>query len=183
MIAKGCSEIFRIAKAHGMECRSLTWDPNYKGIDDWQLALRRNAREKSQVLEKERAAGVPTEAQCKTQRFRLYQLALDAQQQPIPFALRGIGALHKAGYTQPPASLYRLVRDTELPRREAQTDEDFLQAVRAHCRDGLPQSDGRPMAASDVVELYEPDERRYFYVDASGFVQTSFSPFLAKQKE
>lgn len=106
MIAKGCSEIFRIAKAHGVECRSLTWDPNYKGIDDWQLALRRNAREKSQVLEKEHAAGVPTEAQCKTQRFRLYQLALDAQQ-PIPFAFHGIEALHKAGYTQPPASLYR----------------------------------------------------------------------------
>lgn len=182
MIAKGCSEIFRIAKAHGIQCRSLTWDPNYKGIDDWQLALRRNAQEKKQGQEKKRPAITADQQQCKTQRFRLYQLELEAQQ-PIPFAFRGIGALHKAGYTQPPAALYRLVWDTGLPRGEAQTDEDFLQTVRAYCRDDLPQGGGRPMAASDVVELYDSDERRYFYMDALDFVQTSFSPFLAKQKE
>lgn len=30
-----------------MDCRRLTWNPNYKGIDDWQLALRKeNGREK-----------------------------------------------------------------------------------------------------------------------------------------
>ena len=24
-----------------MDCRRLTWNPNYKGVDDWQLALQR----------------------------------------------------------------------------------------------------------------------------------------------
>lgn len=179
MIAKGCSEIFRIAKTHGIECRSLTWDPNYKGIDDWQLSLRRKKRENRQEGERPAAA---TEEQCKTQRFRLYQLAFDMQQ-PIPFAFRGIGALHKAGYDQPPAALYRLVLDTDLPRRDAQADKDFLQDVRTHCREELPQNSGRPMAASDVVELYDSDERHYFYVEPSGFVQTQFSPLLAYRRQ
>lgn len=188
MIAKGCSEVRRIAKAHGIECRSLTWDPNYKGIDDWQLSLRRKARETKCENDQEairlrkgpgeeRSATTP-ERQDKAQRFRLYQLAFDTQQ-PIPFAFRGIGALHKAGYAQPPAALYRLVLDTDLPRRDAQADKDFLQDVRTHCRKELPQNSGRPMAASDVVELYDSDERHYFYVEPSGFVQTQFSPLLA----
>lgn len=41
MVNKGASKIYLLAKKHGMECRRLTWNPNYKGIDDWQLALRR----------------------------------------------------------------------------------------------------------------------------------------------
>ena len=200
MIAKGCSEIFRIAKAHGIECRSLTWDPNYKGIDDWQLSLRRKARgtkcengrkavppgnepgkvpRKAQGNERPAATSKP---QCETQQFRLYQLALDAQQ-PIPFAFRGIGALHRAGYSQPPASLYRLVLDTGLPREKTQPDEDFLHDVRTHCRESLPRNGGRPLAAPDGVELYSSGERRYFYVEPSGFVQTQFSPFLAKRAQ
>ena len=41
MVNKGASKVFLMARAHGLECRRLTWNPNYKGIDDWQLALRR----------------------------------------------------------------------------------------------------------------------------------------------
>lgn len=41
MVNKGASKIYLLAKKHGMECRRLTWNPNYKGIDDWQLALKR----------------------------------------------------------------------------------------------------------------------------------------------
>ena len=44
MTAKGSSQICRMAVRYGMECRRLTWNPNYKGIDDWQLALRREKR-------------------------------------------------------------------------------------------------------------------------------------------
>lgn len=44
MTARGSSQICRMARQYGMECRRLTWDPNYKGIDDWQLALRREKR-------------------------------------------------------------------------------------------------------------------------------------------
>ena len=42
MVGKGASKIYALASKHGMRCRRLTWNPNYKGIDDWQLALRRN---------------------------------------------------------------------------------------------------------------------------------------------
>lgn len=41
MVGKGASKIYALAVRHGMRCRRLTWNPNYKGIDDWQLALRR----------------------------------------------------------------------------------------------------------------------------------------------
>ena len=41
MVGKGASKIYALAAKHGMRCRKLTWNPNYKGIDDWQLALRR----------------------------------------------------------------------------------------------------------------------------------------------
>ena len=40
MVGKGASKIYALAARHGMRCRRLTWNPNYKGIDDWQLALR-----------------------------------------------------------------------------------------------------------------------------------------------
>lgn len=39
-IAKGTSKIYVLARKYGMQCRRLTWNPNYKGLDDWQLALR-----------------------------------------------------------------------------------------------------------------------------------------------
>lgn len=39
----GASKVSQIAKSAGLECRPLTWNPNYKGFDDWQLALKRKA--------------------------------------------------------------------------------------------------------------------------------------------
>ena len=41
MVGKGASKIYALAARQGMRCRRLKWNPNYKGIDDWQLALRR----------------------------------------------------------------------------------------------------------------------------------------------
>jgi len=46
MVDKGASKIYLMARQHGLECRRLTWDPNYKGIDDWQLALKRKQTKK-----------------------------------------------------------------------------------------------------------------------------------------
>ena len=40
---KGALKLYELAKKYGMECRGLNWNPNYKGIDDWQLALRQSA--------------------------------------------------------------------------------------------------------------------------------------------
>lgn len=47
-VSKGASKIYLMARSHGLECRRLTWDPNYKGIDDWQLAMRQK-KEKRDV--------------------------------------------------------------------------------------------------------------------------------------
>lgn len=44
-VGRGASKVFLLAKKHGMDCRRLTWDPNYKGFDDWQLALRRKKKQ------------------------------------------------------------------------------------------------------------------------------------------
>ena len=44
---------------------------------------------------------------------------------------------------------------------------------------GLTHSAGR--IPSDVLELYDESERRYFYCDMAGFVQVKFSPALAKK--
>lgn len=40
---KGALKLYELARKYGMECRGLNWNPNYKGVDDWQLALKRNA--------------------------------------------------------------------------------------------------------------------------------------------
>ena len=40
-VSRGVSNIYTTAKKCGLEFRRLTWNPNYKGIDDWQLALKR----------------------------------------------------------------------------------------------------------------------------------------------
>lgn len=42
-VNKGALKLYELAKKYGMECRGLNWNPNYKGIDDWQLALRQSA--------------------------------------------------------------------------------------------------------------------------------------------
>lgn len=45
MVDKGASKIYLMARKYGLSCRRLTWNPNYKGMDDWQLALRRKKTE------------------------------------------------------------------------------------------------------------------------------------------
>lgn len=45
MVEKGASKIYLMARKHGLSCRRLTWNPNYEGMDDWQLALRRKKTE------------------------------------------------------------------------------------------------------------------------------------------
>ena len=75
MVSKGASKICQLAVRHGMTCRRLVWNPNYKGIDDWQLALHR----KSEV----RKENVTINAEQQTQLFRVYQLDLDGTK-PTP---------------------------------------------------------------------------------------------------
>lgn len=194
MIAKGSSKIYLLARQHGMECRRLTWNPNYKGIDDWQLALRKEKQQKEgedQNLQKDRAffrqegEGIPEEKtglSSRGCRFRIYQLLFDEGRETIPFAFKGIQDLHKAGYKQPPASDYRLVCDSELACPEEWKDMEILEQISAHYGNHVPEGyKGRPLASSDVVELDDETGRRYFYIDGRTFEPVRFSPFLAKK--
>ena len=193
MIAKGSSKIYLLARQHGMECRRLTWNPNYKGIDDWQLALRKEKQQKEgedQNLQKDRVffrqegEGIPEEKPGFSShgcRFRIYQLLFDEGRETIPFAFKGIQDLHKAGYEQPPASDYRLVCDSELACPEEWKDMEILEQISAHYGNHVPEGyKGRPLASSDVVELDDETGRRYFYIDGRTFEPVRFSPFLVK---
>lgn len=44
-VNRGAAVVYQLARGHGMTCRRLNWNPNYKGIDDWQLALHRKRME------------------------------------------------------------------------------------------------------------------------------------------
>ncbi len=194
MIAKGSSKIYLLARQHGMECRRLTWNPNYKGIDDWQLALRKEKQQKEgedQNLQKDRVFFRQEGEEISEEkpgfssrgcRFRIYQLLFDEGRETIPFAFKGIQDLYKAGYEQPPASDYRLVCDSELACPEEWKDMEILEQISAHYGNHVPEGyKGRPLASSDVVELDDETGRRYFYIDGRTFEPVRFSPFLAKK--
>ena len=234
MTSKGASQIFLLARKYGMSCRRLTWNPNFKGLDDWQLSLRRRDRwqremeamsfkekyllglceffELYQYIEKwhnrlDRSIGMaqylgltPDEfgtmcsksdavfqkvldVQRRKQAFRIYQLEFTDDRLHIPFAFQGIDALHREGFEQPPASMYRLIWDHEMHCPMAWHENQTLQFISKHYSDQMPESYmGRALAPSDVVELYDAEQRRYYYVDENHhFVPVSFSPFLANR--
>ena len=47
-VNRGAAVVYQLARKNGMACRRLNWNPNYKGIDDWQLALHRKRIEKKE---------------------------------------------------------------------------------------------------------------------------------------
>lgn len=174
MVDKGASAINMLAHRYGMDCRRLTWNPNYKGIDDWQLALKRKSQQKE---------GETTDLQTNgtEQHFRVYQLDFEDDHQTKKFAFEGIDALHKAGYEQPPASEYRLIHDGCIVCGSDDSDDLRLERIFIKYNDTLPHNyRGRSISPSDVVELYDEEKRRYFYRDRDSFCSVKFSPFLAK---
>ena len=91
----------------------------------------------------------------------------------------------KAVYTAPERNeaylqyLHQADADAVFDRQE----EEFLQYLKRHYGDSLPDDySGRPLAPSDVVERYDNEKRRYYYVDTKHFEAVRFSPFLAKPK-
>lgn len=235
MTEKGASKIYLLARQYGMQCRRLTWNPNYKGIDDWQLALRRRERqmqeEKAMPFKEKYLLGLCDfdylfdcieawhnsklsgmglarylgltdseygtlcsksedvfrklmDVQRRSQRFRIYQLDFGPEQKSIPFAFQGIEALKEAGYDQPPAAMYRQIWDYEIMCPTAWQEEQVLRHIGKHYSDRMPEEYmGRPLAPSDVVELYDGESRRYYYVDTQGFILVRFAPFLAKAND
>ena len=232
MTSRGASKVYLMAKWHGMDCRPLTWNPNYKGIDDWQLAIRKRGRlenDKPEISFKQnylmgqcdfesmdvcieawrteqgenislaeylglseseynvyaQNGGCVLKALLESQRrcwkFRIYQLDFDGERRTIPFAFKGIDALYKANYTQPPAAEYRLICEDTLICPADMSEAQVLDRILRRYNGDLPKGyHGRSLAPSDVVELYEQGKRIYFYRDKEDFVPVSFSPFFAK---
>lgn len=232
-VALGAQNIYFLAKKYGMSCQSLTWNPNYKGFDDWQIALRRKAEKNKERIRMnfkdlflkgccdmtqirrftmawENGAGCGATlqeylglnneeylayqageaelqsllaSQRQIQQFRIYQLDFSAGQ-IIPFAFKGLKALYKAEYKQPPASEYRLAHDGQLAVPAGQEEEKTLKQIFDRYNDDLPKDyQGRSVAPSDVVELYDGNGRRYYFRDDDGsFVVVRFSPALIKSK-
>ena len=116
-----------------------------------------------------------------TQQYRIYQLDF-SDNAVIPFAFGGMKELHKAGYEQPPASSYRLVCDGVIHCDKNESDQERLKFIFQRYNHDLPQDyTGRSVSSSDVIELYDNEERRYFYCDVREFCPVQFSPLLAKK--
>ena len=203
----------------------------YKGLDDWQLALRKNAGKAPKTMtfrerylhgvcevseidacverwHKAQPDGVPLQAylglldeeyhaflqpggnaqleellnaQRKQLGCRIYQLEFTNTEKTKSFAFSGIDALHKAGFQQPPASEYRLVRNETLYCPKGEPDLAVLERVFERYNGKLPADyPGRCIAPSDVLELYDAEKRRYYYRDMKQFVPVAFSPLLAR---
>ncbi len=235
MIQKGASKIYLMARNCGMKCRQLTWNPNYKGIDDWQIAIsQKEIQEKltatkplpfkqqflnglcemtaveDAVITWHNGSGSSLGlmnhlgltapeyqiymtggisaletillSQRTEQHFRIYQLDFDNSREPLPFALSGIEALHKAGYDQPPAAEYRKTWDSTIYAACDEPVNILLERIFSRYNDNLPVDyPGRSISPSDVVEIYDDEKRSYYYRNNTEFTAVRFSPFLCKK--
>jgi hypothetical protein len=172
MVHKGATKIFQLAAKYGMSCRRLTWNPNYKGIDDWQLALHRKKERHKEAQN--------MNLEQREHRFQVFQLDLD-KGKTYPFAFRDIKTMRKEGYQQPPAEFYRLVYDGTIYCAADMTVEAVLEQIFCRCNDDFPEGyQGHSLSMSDVVGLYEDDLGAFFYCSQIGFTPVQFSAELAK---
>ncbi len=172
MVNKGTTKIYQLAVRHGLSCRRLTWNPNYKGIDDWQLALHR----KKELQKEDQTMNMEQ----REHRFQVFQLDLE-EGKTYPFAFRDIKAMHEAGYRRPPAEAYRLVYDGTIRCDVNLTVAAVLEQIFCRCNDNFPEGyQGHSLSMSDVVGLYEDDLGAFFYCNRIGFTPVRFSPELAK---
>ena len=72
-------------------------------------------------------------------RFRIYQLDFDGERRTIPFAFKGIDALHKADYTQPPAMEYRLMCEDKLVCPWDSSETEILDRIFSRYSGALPE--------------------------------------------
>ena len=114
------------------------------------------------------------DGQRRTQRFRVFQLTQEGIR-VHDFAFRGASFLRKAGYQQPPADSYQLVYDGELIHPREWTEKAVLEHIFSLCNDDLPEGyRGHSLSMSDIVELYDGDNRDFFYCDEHGFAPVKF---------
>lgn len=228
-VNKGASKVYMLARKCGLQFRRLTWNPNYKGFDDWQLSLKRSQsckehkmnfkrrfiyglcefetihdeikawhNAKAQNESPEEYLGFTSEefesymkkdeesfihyllSFQKQQKFRIYQLDF-SDGKTKPFAFEGLQALQKAGFEQPPTSEYALICEDTLLCCTDDSEEICLKLIFNRYNDNLPKGYcGRSIAPSDIVELYDEREKKYFYRDENLFYPVKFSPTQIK---
>ena len=231
-VSRGASKVHQLARKNGLKCRRLVWNPNYKGIDDWLLALHRkklHKKERNNMNFKEMYLNgmcpfdyiescaeqwrsrpdlrmsaavylgltheeyqmylqmVPgislkehLDGQRSTQKFRVYQLDFKGIE-THSFAFRGTETMRKAGYEQPQADSYQLVYDGELTHPKDWQESVVLERIFRDCNDDLPEGyQGHSLSMSDIVELYDGDNRDFFYCDEDGFTLVRFDAEQAK---
>ena len=227
-IYKGKLKLYQMARKHGLNCMSLTWNPNYKGIDDWQLAMKQKEKREKEVqslnfkqqyllglceishienkteewhrLPEEKAGlteylGLSVEEygiyvkdgenvlktildmQRKYQYFRFYQLDFGVEQKPIKFAFKGINVMRKEGFEQPPADKYKLSYESRLMCPAEWDEEKILRYLRKFYGEYVPEGyRGRALTESDIIELYNRENIKFFYVDTDRFETVEFFP-------
>ncbi len=179
-VERGANAIRQLALKYGMDCKRLTWNPNYKGIDEWQLALHRKKDSAHTTFDEQEGKNRLSALQTK-QCFRIYQLDFGDKTGTKSYAFEGIEALYRAGFTQPPATDYRLVYDGTVLCGTEESADERLASIYHRYNDSLPADyHGRSLSLSDVVELYSDKGRRYYYCDVGSFCEVRFSPMLAK---
>lgn len=172
-VAAGAIKVRELALECGLKYETPIWNPNYNGIDDFFIAIKRldkedrKKNEKGPLLQKE------------IKHYRVYQLDIREGNPVRSYAFDNIEKLYESNLTEPPAEQYCLVCDDVT---DFGTDEtEILEYIRDLYSLKLPEGYfGRAIAPSDVIELYNDNESKFFYCNKKGFCVVSFSSQKAK---
>lgn len=172
-VAAGSMKVRELALECELNAEKPIWNPNYNGIDDFLIALKRFYEEDSKRNLKKPLL------QEKLQHYRIYQLDIGEGTSVRPYAFDNIEKLFEAGFTEPPADEYCLTCDEVTYSGMSETET--LEHIRQLYGLKLPEDYlGRAVAPSDVIELYDDKESKFFYCNKEGFCMVSFSPEKVK---
>lgn len=102
---------------------------------------------------------------CRKKRVRIYQIDIESE-----FAFMNYDWLRSKGRSSPPAYQYNIVFDGQL---ETDSLEDVFRIFNLEHPEGYT---GRSLSVSDIVELYDERDRRFYFCDAIGFKKIPFKP-------
>ena len=174
-VSQGAFKVYQLAKKNGLSCRRLTWNPTYKGIDDWQLALRKQKERTKEIKMSETGE--------RMQFFRIYQIDMKLLR-TVPYAFRSMDEMRSMAISLPIADDYRLIYDSMIRSNTDESADEILARIYERFNILLPEDyRGHSLSMSDVVELYDTKSRQFYYCDSVGFVPIPFSPLLARPME
>lgn len=172
-VAVGAIKVRELAKECGLDYEIPIWNPNYNGIDDYFIAVKKYYEEDSKKIIKEPIL------QEKLQHYRIYQLDIWEGNPVRPYAFDNIEKLYETGFQEPPATEYCLACDEVIC--SGMNETETLEQIRQLYSLKLPEDYlGRALAPSDIIELYDGDKSKFFYCNKDGFCAVSFAPKMVK---